>query len=284
MLLLVARGSAALPAFAGMAINSWQGWFSDPLMTPTVCAEFPRKHRHQSHARPKGHRTKTGHPVEPSLSGRLIGNHLGTSEPRIDIETGMPRKKSVKLSAPNFCNEVDSINQFLATVSLGQSDEHISWLHNYAIIRLYKEFEALMLDALVGAVNNDTSTIAATTDVQFPKHLTDEVCEFLITGTGYFDFKGRSGLIKTLKSFVPSTHYLLASIKKPEYKDALERLTALRNFAAHESSSSKRAALEAIGGERTSSSGSWLKRKGRFRQISSQLKALATEIYSGAPY
>jgi hypothetical protein len=83
---------------------------------------------------------------------------------------------------------------------------------------------------------------------------------------------------------VPSTHYLLASIKKPEYKDALERLTALRNFAAHESSSSKRAALEAIGGERTSSSGSWLKRKGRFRQISSQLKALATEIYSAAPY
>jgi cupin superfamily acireductone dioxygenase involved in methionine salvage len=113
------------------------------------------------------------------------------------------RKKSIKLATTDFNAEVDKIINFLNTVSTGQSDEHISWLHNYSIIRLYKEFEGLMLDALVAAVNNDTSTLEATTDVKFPKHLTDEVCEFLITGTGYFDFKGRPGLIKTLKSFIP---------------------------------------------------------------------------------
>jgi hypothetical protein len=196
----------------------------------------------------------------------------------------MPRKKSVKLSATNFRNQVDSIVQFLAIVSAGQSDEHVSWLHNYAIIKLYKEFEGLMLDALVGAVNNDTTTISATTDVQFPKHLTDEVCEFLITGTGYFDFKGRSGLIKTIKSFVPETHYLVTVVKKPAYKAPLEQLTALRNFAAHESSSSKRAALEKIGGQKIASSGSWLKRQGRFGSIASKLKALATDIDKAAPY
>jgi hypothetical protein len=196
----------------------------------------------------------------------------------------MPRKKSVKLSATDFCNQADNIDLFLTTVAAGQTDEHISWLHSYAIIKLYKEFEALILDALVGAVNNDTSTIAATTDVQFPKHLTDEVCEFLITGTGYFDFKGRSGLIKTLKSFVPDTHYLVVTVKKPAYKDALEKLTTLRNFAAHESSSSKRAALEAIGQERISTSGSWLKRQGRFGAISASLKLLAMEIHDAAPF
>jgi hypothetical protein len=184
----------------------------------------------------------------------------------------------------DFCNHVDGISAFLATVAVGQSDEHISWLHNYAIIKLYKEFEGLILDALVGAVNNDTSTIAATTDVRFPKHLTDDVCEFLITGTGYFDFKGRSGLIRTLKSFVPDTHYLVVTVKNRAYKDALERLVALRNFAAHESSSSKRAALEAIGQERISTSGSWLKRQGRFVAISASLKSLAMEIHNAAPY
>ncbi len=196
----------------------------------------------------------------------------------------MPRKKSVKLSATDFCNRVDNINIFLATLSTGQSEEHVSWLHNYAIIKLYREFEGLMLDALVGAVNNDTSTIAATTDVQFPKHLTDEVCEFLITGTGYFDFKGRSGLIKTLKSFVPDTHYLVTVVKKSAYKSPLEQLTALRNFAAHESSASKRAALEAIGGKKIASSGAWLKKQGRFDSIASQLKALATDIKNAAPF
>jgi len=196
----------------------------------------------------------------------------------------MPRKKSVKLSATDFCNQVDDINAFLVTVAVGQSDGHVSWLYGCAIIKLYKAFEGLILDALVGAVNNDTSTIAATTDVQFPKHLTDEVCEFLITGTGYFDFKGRSGLIRTLKSFVPDTHYLVAIVRKSAYKDALDRLVALRNFAAHESSSSKRAALEAIGQERISTSGSWLKRQGRFGVISESLRALALEIHNAAPY
>ncbi|AKJ68438.1 hypothetical protein ABW99_09635 [Pandoraea thiooxydans] len=196
----------------------------------------------------------------------------------------MPRKKSIKLSAHDFNTEVDKISAFLSSVSMAQTDEHVTWLHNYAIIRLYKEFEGLMLDALVGAVNNDTSTLAATTDVEFPKHLTDEVCEFLITGTGYFDFKGRSGLIKTIKSFVPDTHYLVVIIKKPVYKVALERLATLRNFAAHESTPSKRAALEAIGAKRLSCSGAWLKRQERFSKIANNLKALATEIHVNAPY
>lgn len=196
----------------------------------------------------------------------------------------MARKKSIKLATADFNNEVDKITSFLTTATVGQSDEHISWLYNYAIIRLYKEFEGLMLDALVAAVNNDTATLEATTDVKFPKHLTDEVCEFLITGTGYFDFKGRSGLIKTLKSFVPDTHYLVVTVKKNTYKDSLERLTTLRNFAAHESQASKRAALEAIGGERISSSGSWLKRQNRFDHIANQLKALSTELNGLAPF
>ena len=196
----------------------------------------------------------------------------------------MPRKKSVKLSAKQFKGEVDRICTFLVEASKNQTDEHVSWLHNYAIIRLYLEFESLMLDALVGAINNDTSTLETTTSVAFPKHLTDEVCKFLITGTGYFDFKGRDGLIKTLKSFVPDTHYLLEAVRKPVYKPALERLTTLRNFAAHESAASKRAAIAATGGTYLSSSGAWLKRQNRFNSIADQLKALAEELRGKAPY
>lgn len=200
------------------------------------------------------------------------------------IGGGMPRKKSIKKSTTDFNSEVNKILNFLQTTSVGQSDEHVTWLHNYAIIRLYKEFEGLMLDVLVAAINNDTSTLESTTDVKFPKHLTDEVCEFLVTGTGYFDFKGRSGLIKTIKSFVPDTHYLVITIKKSQYKDALEQLTTLRNFAAHESHASKRAALEAIGGEKIGSSGSWLKKQGRFTHIANQVKAISTELNGHAPF
>jgi len=196
----------------------------------------------------------------------------------------MPRKKSVQHSAQHFRDAADEISTFLDTACANQSDEHISWLYDYAIIRLYREFEALMLDALVGAVNNDTATISATVGVDFPQHLTDEVCEFLITGGGYFDFKGRAGLINKLKEFVPADHYLVTIVKKDAYKDSLEQLGALRNFSAHGSYQSKRAALKAIGGQKISSSGAWLKREGRFQSIVAHLKNLATDLEGAAPY
>ncbi|NJD87052.1 MAG: hypothetical protein FIB05_03415 [Betaproteobacteria bacterium] len=196
----------------------------------------------------------------------------------------MPRKKSVKHSAVWFQDAVDSVVSFATTASRGQADEHVSWIYCFAVIRLYRDFEALVLDALVGAVNNDTTTIAATTGIDFPAHLTDEVCEFLITGTGYFDFKGRSGLIKTIKAFVPEGHYLLTAVKQDKYREALDALCALRNFAAHESDKSKRAVLDALQIERISSSGAWLKRQERLKWLANRLKSLAADFHAGAPY
>jgi hypothetical protein len=109
----------------------------------------------------------------------------------------MPKKKSIKGSANEFKAETDKILAFL-TAPAGLGDEHVSWCHDLAIIRLYRAFESLMLDALVGALNNDASTLSTRTGFSFPKHLTNEVCRFLVTGRGYFDFKGRDGLIKAL--------------------------------------------------------------------------------------
>lgn len=196
----------------------------------------------------------------------------------------MARKKSVRLAAQTFVVATDNICAFLEDVSHGRSEEHVSWLYNYAVIRLYREFESLVLSALVGAVNNDTRTLQQTTGVAFPRHLTDEVCEYLITGGGYFDFKGRSGLIKTIKGVVPDDHYLVNIVKKDVYKNALDQLSTLRNFAAHESTPSKRAVLAALKLKKVSSSGSWLKKQGRFTALAADLKGLATEIEHAAPY
>lgn len=121
-----------------------------------------------------------------------------------------------------------------------------SWAYDYAVIALYREFENLMKNALVGAINNDSSTTSATLGITLPRHLSFDVCEFLVTGSGYFDFRGRDGLIKLLKQYVPETHYLVTTVQKPVYKDPIDRLVALRNYAAHSSLQSKKAALRAV--------------------------------------
>lgn len=164
------------------------------------------------------------------------------------------------------------------------SAQEKTWAYEAALIKLAVAFEHLMLEALICATNNDTTQMSKTLGVDFPKHLTDEVCEYIVTGGGYFDFKGRDGLLGTIKGFVGNGHYLYVAVKKQKYKTPLEQLIALRNFAAHESSKSKQVALDALSMKRMSSAGSYLKVQGRFAGLAADLRALAAEIQVAAPY
>lgn len=69
----------------------------------------------------------------------------------------------------------------------------MTWSYEAALIKAYVAFEHLMLDCIVSTINNDTSTISARTGIAFLQHLTDEVYAYLVTGGGFFDFKGRDG-------------------------------------------------------------------------------------------
>ena len=145
------------------------------------------------------------------------------------------RKKSIKHATGDFSEAVNEILKFTRLVK-GISDKHESWCFGLAIIHLYREFENLILNCLVALINNDSSTFSERTGRQFPKHMNVEVCEYLICGDGYFDFRGRDGLIKEIGKFVPSAnhtrdncdHWFLAIVKKSQYKDSLNRLIALR--------------------------------------------------------
>lgn len=195
------------------------------------------------------------------------------------------KKKSVKKSAVVYRTLIADLREYVADASsAGLTDQQVTWTFDGAVIRLSAGFERLMLDALVGAVNKDNSHLARTVRVRFPKHLTDEVTEYLITGAGYFDFKGREGLIRQVKQCVPESHYLLNAVKKAAHKEPLERMLALRNYAAHGSRQSKQAATKAVGLSRLSSAGAWLKRQNRFDQLAAKQDSIAAEIEAGAPY
>lgn len=196
----------------------------------------------------------------------------------------MPKKVSVRKCAVDFRANNDAIIEFVQR-SQSLSDQHQTWCHDQAIIMLYKEFENLVFEALIGAINNDTSnTIASVQELDLPKHLSRAVCEYLVIQDGYFDFKGRSGLIRILKKYLPDTHYLIQYIRDAKYRETIDKLFALRNFAAHNSLQSKKAVLKALGNRRIKSSGAWLKVQGRLKAIIADLNDLAEKIENSAPY
>jgi len=197
----------------------------------------------------------------------------------------MPKKKSMKLAARTFKEQANDTKAYtVAATSSNMSDGQKSRVYGGAVISLYRDFEYLILELLVSAINNDTATIRSTLGVSFPRHLTGDICRYIITGPSYFDFKGRDGLIKRVKQYVPPTHYLVDILKASKYRTVIERLCALRNYSAHGSGQSRKAALESVGQVRIGSAGSWLKRKGRFSAIVAKLTELADEIEDKAPY
>ena len=206
-------------------------------------------------------------------------------------------KKSIKLLAENFSENVDEIleftqrvkkvtipkNQAEMTAFLKEEDEDRCF--DIAIISLYQEFENLIFECLVALINNDSSTFSKHKGLEFPRHMKVEICEYLICGDGYFDFKGRGGLIKKIREFVPDNHCLVRIVKSENYKSELNKLVALRNFAAHKSSVSKKQALKYTEQTRMSStSGAWLKiqesgcPENRFTKICKSLQRMASEI------
>lgn len=202
-----------------------------------------------------------------SKESNFVGLAIGASHFAV-----LPAQRDHEIQGPNLISKVGNcllkcLGKFNRFVLHATNLRHVLWLVKYII-----------------TINNDTKTISEINEVNFPKHLNKGVCEYLVVRGGYFDFKGRSGLIEIIKSYVPDGHYLHKAVSDHKYVAALDQLSALRNFAAHDSSKSRQAAYRATGNYKLSTAGSWLRSQGRFEKICEDLIDLAKEIEKGAPY
>lgn len=191
------------------------------------------------------------------------------------------KKVNIPKAADRFIEDVAEIKCYLEECSrvFVERDLYLSNSYEYAIIALYKAFEKFIFKTIVGCVNHDNSAVTNTYGVQFGKHITDDICEFIITKGGYFDFKDREGLIKIIKQNVGEETYDVYSIvKKEQYASSLKQLCALRNYAAHTSKQAKKKAAKELGIIRIGTVGSCLKTQNRFSKIADDLTELATNI------
>ena len=175
------------------------------------------------------------------------------------------------------------IDRYLAKIESYSriSKEHKSWCYEYAIIRLYCAFEELMLAALKAALNRNPADFTKRTNVRIER-VRDDLAEYIIVGDGYFDFKGRDGLIKTLRTYLPDDHWLIETIKQEQYKDSLERLSAFRNYAAHSGNSAKARAKKVTRQGKITQAGIWLSkfegRQTRYAKIADDLYNLSRSV------
>ena len=200
----------------------------------------------------------------------------------------MPQGNRIQIAGKvdDFQTKKEDIDQFLSKITSYKTitDKQKQWCYEYAIIRLYCAFEELMLEALKGALNDNANYFLQKNNITQIEHLNSDVAEYVIVGEGYFDFKGRDGLIKTLKKYLPDNHWLIEIVKQEQYKTSLEKLSAFRNYAAHSGNTAKSKARKTVNQKSISQAGTWLsKTKGkqtRYAKIAGDLHKLSESVRS----
>lgn len=185
-----------------------------------------------------------------------------------------------------FISELDKIANYISRCNAVFSEEelHLSYSYENAILMTYKAFEIFVKRIMISCLNHDHSFFESKYGIALGKHINDDICEFLITKGRYFDFRGYSGLVDTLKGILGNNHPFISIVKQDTHKGYIDQLCAARNYAAHNSKQSKEAAKKAFGLTSISSAGSCLKKADRFSNIISGLKALANEIKTTTLY
>lgn len=178
-----------------------------------------------------------------------------------------------------FVADLDKANQYIekCKIVFKENDQYLSYSYENAILLVYKAFEAFIKRIMISCLNHDHSCFEEKYGIALGRHINDDVCEFLITKGGYFDFRGYSGLISIIKGTLGNENAVVPIIKD-SYQSCIDQLCASRNYAAHESKQSKEAAKKAFGLRQIGSAGSCLKQQNRYSNIVSSLTALANDI------
>lgn len=179
-----------------------------------------------------------------------------------------------------FHNELQQIENYIEKCNtvFKEEDLFLSFSYENAILMVYKAFEVFIERLLISCLNHDHSYFQEKHGIVLGRHINDDVCEFLITKGGFFDFKGYSGLVNTIKNTLGAEHNLVEIIKDGGFEPTINQLCAARNYAAHNSRHSKQSAKKAFGLQSISSAGSCLKRQNRFSAIVDNLKLLANHV------
>jgi len=196
----------------------------------------------------------------------------------------MANQVSIKAVANRFLSECDELADYLQQQHRSFTGKFLSYAYDFAIIKLFKDFEELLLNSIVGIINNNAPYIQDAQGGFRKKSIVKSQAEMMFLRGRYFSFKGTNGLLNDIRTIVPQRHWITTILADTSYNSTFNVLIPLRNFAAHTSKNAKQKAIAAVGLSQLGQSGVWLRSSGRFDNIINDLRDIASRIKSNAPY
>jgi hypothetical protein len=156
------------------------------------------------------------------------------------------KKSSTDKSLDNFewwmAEYIRFLNKVVAAkVVVKEANEKRELIEAF-VLRIAAIWEVLVESLLIDCLNRDSSSLGKHLDLPLDKNLKRPVCEAIVSGLRYFDFRNVNSLKKETKNIlVPRHNPFLAIPKDAERK--IDESFVIRNYLAHYSSMAKRSVM-----------------------------------------
>ena len=127
----------------------------------------------------------------------------------------------------------------LTTICEPLSDLGKGEIYESFVLKICVTWETFIEDLLALCLSKDVSQYSEYMDTKFPKRPSKELCETLISGYRYFDFKNVDGLKGISKNILVPAYNPFSKIPTNESKK-IDEFFQIRNYVAHRSRVAKR--------------------------------------------
>jgi len=137
----------------------------------------------------------------------------------------------------------DFLNKIANTKSKILKPKEKKEIFDGIVVKITAIWEVLAEDLLTDCLTFDTSRYAETKGMRLPKRPNRSLCQGLITGHGYFNFKNTEDLKTTARKILVDKYNPFNKITRRQSKKVND-LYALRQYIAHRSNTSKQKLLK----------------------------------------
>ena len=111
------------------------------------------------------------------------------------------------------------------------------------VLRLCANWERFVDEHIVDCLNRDSSKLASCYGVALPDNPSKDLCQALIIGDRYLDFRSSSDLLGFTKKVLPNVSNPFNEISKAHRK-RMDEVYTIRNYLSHYSGSARRRLLD----------------------------------------
>ncbi len=156
------------------------------------------------------------------------------------------RKANLRRNHDTFDDAVTRYRSFLNKIICAQrvisTPQEKRDLSESTLLRICAHWERFVDGHLVDCVNRDHTKLSAFFEARIPDNPSKDLCQALIIGEGYTDFKSINDLRRFSRRILPNESNPFLAISR-RHADKLDEVYVIRNYLSHYSTKSRRSLM-----------------------------------------